>query len=79
MRVSKLTEKDMTELREQDSPKEQVKMTRGSLRDYSGQHAVEVYWDLSEEAKKEMIFKLRIDDYEVLLDAEQTKRLLRWV
>lgn len=70
----------MTELREQDSPREQHKQTRGSLRDYSGQHNVEMQWDLNKDCKKDMIFKLVIDDkIECLLDAEQFRRLMRWV
>lgn len=69
----------MSVLREQDSPKDQVKQTRGSLRDLSNQHKVEVFWDLNEDCITDQIFKLAIDDYEVLLDAEQVKRLLRWV
>ena len=79
MRNTKLSTKDMDVLREQDSARDQHKQTRGSLRDYSGRHVVEMYWNLSEEAKKDMIFKLRIDDKEVLLDAEQVSRYLRWV
>ena len=79
MRYSRLTEKDMTALTEQDSAKDQVKQTRGSLRDYSGQHKVEMFWDLSDEHKKEMIFRLDIDDYSVLLDWEQVARLGRWI
>lgn len=79
MRVSKLTDKDMTELEEQDSPKDQVQQTFGALRDYSGQHSIKMYWDISDEAKKDMIFKMTIDDYEVLIDAEQLRRYLRWV
>lgn len=78
-RQSKLTEKDMSVMREQDSAREQHKMTRGSLRDHSGSHKVEVFWDLSAECIKDQIFKLTVDDYEVLLDAEQVKRYLRWV
>lgn len=69
----------MTALQEQDSPKDQVRQTRGSLRDHSGSHSVEVYWDLNEDCIKDQIFKLAIDEHEVLLDAEQVKRLLRWV
>jgi len=79
MRYSKLTEKDMSALQEQDGAKDQVKQTRGVLRDYSGQHKVEMFWDLSDEHKKEMIFRLDIDDKSVLLDAEQLQRLLRWI
>jgi hypothetical protein len=78
-RISKLTDKDMTVLREQDSPREQHKQTRGVVRDLSGKHKVEIFWDLSEECKKDMIFKMSIGDNEALLDAEQVKRLLRWV
>ena len=79
MRYSKLTSKDMTVLTEQDSARDQSKQTRGSLRDYSGQHKVEMFWDLSDEHKKEMIFRLDIDDYSVLLDWEQVARLGRWL
>lgn len=79
MRQTKLTNKDMTVLQEQDSPREQHKQTRGVVRDLTGNHQVTIYWDLSPECIKDQIFKMSIDDYEVLLDAEQVKRLLRWV
>jgi hypothetical protein len=69
----------MTVLREQDSPREQHKQTRGVVRDHSGRHQVTIFWDLNEDCIKDQIFKMSIDDYEVLLDAEQVKRLLRWV
>lgn len=79
-RTTKLTDKDMSVLQEQDAPKEQHKQTRGSLRDYSGQHKVEMQWDLSEQCKRDLIFKLVIDnDTEVLLDVEQFRRYARWV
>ena len=38
-----------------------------------------MYRDLNEEANKDMIFRLTVDDYEVLLDAEQLMRAVRWV
>jgi hypothetical protein len=79
MRNSKLTDKDMSVLREQDSPREQHKQTRGVVRDHSGKHQVTIYWDLNPECKKDQIFKMSIGDNEALLDAEQVKRLLRWV
>jgi hypothetical protein len=79
MRYTRLTEKDMSVLKEQDDPRDQFKQTKGSLKDYSGQHKVEMFWDLSDECKKDMIFKLRIDDYEVLLDWEQVARYGRWI
>ena len=68
----------MYALQEQDSARDQVKQTRGSLRDYSGQHKVEVFWGLSDEHDKEMIIRLDVDDYSVLLDSEQLQRLIRW-
>lgn len=79
MRYTKLTEKDMTIMQEQDSARDQSKMNYGALRDHSGQHHVMLMWDLNEDCKKDMIVKLRIDDVEVLLDAEQLQRYLRWV
>jgi hypothetical protein len=79
MRYTRLTDKDMTVMQEQDSARDQHKQTYGALRDHSNQHRVEVFWDLNDECKKEQIFKLRIDDVEVLLDAEQMQRYLRWV
>ena len=79
MRYTKLTEKDMTVMQEQDSARDQHKQTHGALRDHSGKHHVMLYWDLSDECKKDMIVKLRIDNIEVLLDAEQLQRYLRWV
>lgn len=79
MRQAKLTDKDMSVLREADVAKTQRDKKHGVLRDYSLQHRVDMSWDLNEEAKRDQIFKLRIDDYEVLLDAEQLMRYLRWV
>jgi hypothetical protein len=79
MRYSSLTQKDMNSIQEQDSAREQVKQTRGSLRDFSNQHKVEMFWDLNEECKRDTIFKFKIDDYEVLLDWEQVARLGRWI
>jgi len=79
IRDGQLTEKDMEVLKEGDSALDQHRKTRGEVKDYSMKHRVEIFWDLNDEAKRERIFKLRIDDYEVLLDAEEVARTIRWV
>lgn len=71
--------KDMSIYREGDQVKTQRDKRHGELRDYSMQHSVHVYWDLNDDAIRDQIIKLRIDDYEVILDAEQLQRYLRWV
>lgn len=75
MRVSK----DTSVLREGDSVQKQATGNRGFLKDYSMKHTVEVMWDLSEESKLDRMFKLRIDDKEVILDYEEFFRNIRWV
>lgn len=79
MARNKLTEKDMSVVREADEGKVQKDKKRGVVRDYSLQHRVEIRWDLNEEAIRDTIFELRIDDKVVLLDSEEVMRLLRWV
>lgn len=78
-RKGKITDKDMSTLRENASTIAQHKMTHYELRDYSLRHRVHVYRDLNDEANKDLIFRLTVDDYEVLLDAEQVIRAVRWV
>lgn len=79
LRAGEITDKDMSVLREADQTKVQRDRRRGVLRDYSLEHRVEVQWDLNDDAQRDTIFKLVIDDYEVLLDAEELMRYLRWV
>lgn len=78
-RESKLTEKDMSVLREGDSARVQSKSHRGTLRDYSLQHRVTMEWDLNADAQRDMMFKLKIDDIEVILDWEEMQRYGRWI
>lgn len=78
-RETKLTEKDMSILREGGSTKQTHDDKRGSLRDYSLKHRVMVEWDLNTDAQRDQIFRLRIDDIEVLLDAEELMRYIRWI
>lgn len=75
-----LTEKDMLTLREGDETRVQRNQKMGNLKDYSLKHRVAVYWDLNDDAKRDLMFKLVIDDgIEVILDAEDMMRYLRWV
>jgi hypothetical protein len=71
--------KDMSSLREADIAKVQKEKGHGELRDYTLQHRVHLYWDLSDDAIRDKMFRLVIDDYEVILDTEQMMRYLRWV
>lgn len=79
LKPGQLTEKDMSTVREADSARLQHTQSRGALRDYSLQHRVEMRWDLNDEANKDLIFELKIDDYTVLLDWEQMQRYGRWI
>lgn len=74
-----LTAKDMLALRETDQAKVQKQKRRGVLKDYSLQHRVELRWDLNDEAERDMMFRLTVDDYEVILDTEELLRYLRWL
>lgn len=74
-----LTTKDMSVIREGDQTRTQKEKAHASVRDYSLQHRVEVQWDLNDEAIRDQMFRLKIDDYEVILDAEELMRYLRWV
>jgi len=79
LRDGELTAKDMSVLREADSAEAQREARHGTIRDYSMNHRVEIRWDLNEEAMRDQMFRLTVDDYEVILDAEEVMRLLRWV
>lgn len=79
MRETKLTEKDMSVLREGDNARVQHKKSFGVLRDYSMQHRVTMQWDMNDDSIKDKMFRLQIDDYEVILDWEEMMRHGRWV
>ena len=78
-RKGEITDKDMTVLREGEQTKNQRDRKGGNLKDYSLQHRVALHWDLNEEATRDRMFKLKVDDAEVILDAEELLRYLRWV
>lgn len=79
LRRDELTLKDMAVLREGDSARTQHKLSRQVLKDYSLRHQVEIEWDLNEDAKRDRMFILRVDDHEIILDAEELIRAVRWV
>lgn len=78
-RISTLTDKDMSVIREGDEAKTQRDKASGTLRDYSLKHHVSLRWDLNKEAIRDKMFKLTVDEKEVILDAEEVMRYIRWV
>lgn len=72
-------QKEMTVLREGESVWDQRRNDHALLRDYSMKHRVVMSWDLNDEARRDRIFKLKIDDYEVLLDYEEFLRSARMI
>jgi hypothetical protein len=79
MRRGDLTEKNMQVLRDMEYTKTQRERRVGTLKDYSLKHRVSIHWDLNEDARRERMFKLKVGDNEVILDAEEIMRYLRWV
>jgi len=78
--IKRLTDKDMVLLKEQDAPRDQSELSISTVRDSTHQHRVDIMWNINEDTKKDRMFKLTIDDdIEVILDAEQVMRILRWV
>lgn len=71
--------KDRSELREGDRAWLQHKQSRGVLKDYSLQHQVSIEYDLNDDSIRDRIFKLKIDDYEVVLDYEEFLRIGRFI
>lgn len=73
------TLKDMEALREGDQTKIQRDKKQGVLVDYTLEHRVALRWDLNDDAIRDRMFELTIDDYTVILDAEALQRYIRWV
>lgn len=74
-----LTEKDMSALRETDETRVQRGQRVGNLKDYTLGHRVSIAWDLNDEAKRDLMVKLTVDDdIEIILDSEELMRYLRW-
>jgi len=71
--------KDREGLKESLSATDQHRSKRGVLKDYSMQHKVSIEYDLNDDAVRDRIFLLRIDDYTVILDYEEFLRIGRFV
>ena len=74
-----LTDKDMSVLREGDAARTQHKKKGGVIKDYSQKHRITVEWDLNEDAIRDKMFRLNVGGNEVIVDAEEMMRYLRWV
>jgi len=69
----------MSVIRETESAKNQIKRPFAVIKDYSMNHKVSMHWDLNEESKRDMIFKLTVDDHEVYLDWEEVMKAGRFI
>ncbi len=63
--------KDMSYLRKKPRVTELIAKGQGKLTDLSGNHEVELDWELNEVAVRDKVFKLTIDDKEVYLDLDE--------
>lgn len=63
--------RNMDILRNNPKVTELIKMGRGNLTDLSGNHTIGLDWELNEQAVKDKIFKLTIDEKEVYIDLEE--------
>lgn len=63
--------RSMQNLRNKPKVTELIKQGTGYLTDLSLNHEVRLDWDLNEQAVKDHIFRLVIDDKEVYLDLEE--------
>lgn len=70
---------DRSDLDEQDRAWLQHKNSRGVLKDYSLKHKVSIEYDLNPDTIANRIFKLKIDDYSVILSYEEFLRIGRFI
>lgn len=45
--------------------------SRGQITDFSGKHKVELLWNLNEDANRDKVFKLKVDEKVVYLDLDE--------
>lgn len=77
-KTNELTDKDMYVLREGDEAGKQRDNKVMNLKDYSLKHRVTISWDLNDDAQRDLMVKLKVGDNEVIVDAEEITRALRW-
>lgn len=58
-------------LRNKPNVQDIIRDGQGYLTDRSGNHEIHLDWELNEEAVKDKIFKLTVDDKEVYIDMEE--------
>ncbi len=58
-------------MRKKPSVQELMNHRTGYLTDYSANHEVRLDWKLNKEAQRDHIFKLTIDEKEVIIDLEE--------
>lgn len=63
--------KPLDHLRNNPKVTDLIKMGQGYLTDKSGVHEVMLNWELNEDAKRDNVFRLSIDDKEVYLDLDE--------
>jgi hypothetical protein len=63
--------RDVKNLRNKDSITERIKKGNAEIADLSANHHITVDWELNDQAVKDKIFKLTIDDKEVYIDYEE--------
>lgn len=71
IKATPVVRKNMLFLRRKPSIKQLLDERRGRLTDLSGNHTVEIDWGLNLKAKRDGVFKLKIDDKEVFLDLDE--------
>lgn len=79
VRKTKLTDKDMQVLREGGSTRDTLEVRYAVLKDYSLRHRVTVEWDMNDDSKRDQMVKLTVGGNEVILDAEELMRYIRWI
>lgn len=63
--------RNVDNLRNKDSITEMVKKGQAKIADLSANHEITVNWELNDQAVKDKVFKLTIDDKEVYIDYEE--------
>ena len=71
--------KDMSKLRELPRFRKVLQQNHAELKDYSMQSVVQLSWDLNEEAIRDQMFKIKINNEEAILDVEELMHYLRVV
>ena len=72
--------KDMSVLREAAGFREAMKLTQAPIKDYGLGQKVVIQWDLNQDAIRDRVFKLVIDDeIEIFIDLEELLNYTRLV